>query len=386
MNAAFKPAIFKTFVTKLRGIARRVEQAAKWTLQKKAFQYPVFVGPLVRADVMLAGFLFADQRYEHQLGRVMQNSGEERDESPIKVGPVLERIDRWAKTVKAVRLVSPAKRRPKASSKAASGTPLWDAAASASTPVAKNLTSDFMKAGGQKATVTESARGAHPDKGTAGAAKVSGKAVFYGVGRGFKPGVYTSWDEANKQIKNFSGCRIKKFRTRVGAEKFVKELQEEPQVVWWVLKNSHADGAYESKGLASLYNTFGSTMVKRHSLSAAKRFLGKSRIKVYREDAEGMGSRVDVEAENAASAAASADAPAAAASADVPAAAASASAATKVQRQFFACKDSAQDGVYATLKEVLAAVKGGGVFEVFDTEAEAAEYCKPADAVSGRRD
>ena len=370
VKAAVKPAIFKTFVTKLRGIARRVEQAAKWTLQK-AFQYPVFVGPLVCADIMLAGFLFADQRYEHQLGRVMQNSGEARDESPIKVGPVLDRMDRWAKTVKAVRLVSPTKRRPKASSKAASGTPLWDAAATASTPVAKNLTSAFEKAGGRKAAASESARGAHPDKGTAGAAKVSGKAVFYGVGRGFKPGVYTSWDEANKQIKNFSGCRIKKFRTRVGAEKFVKELQEEPQVVWWVLKNSHADGAYESKGLASLYNTFGSTMVKRHSLSAAKRFLGKSRIKVYREDAEGSGARVDVEAKNEASAAASVEAPAAATST---------SAAAKGKRQFFACKDSAQDGVYATLKEVLAAVKGGGVFEVFYSEAEAAEYCKPADA------
>ena len=377
VKAAVKPAIFETFVTKLRGIAQRVEQAAKWTLQKAFPNYPVFVGPLVCADIMLAGFLFADQRYEHQLGRVMQNSGEDRDESPIKVGPVLDRMDRWAKTVKAVRLVSP-KRRPKASSKAASSTPLWDAAGAAATPVAKNLTSDFDKAGSRKATSTESARGAHPGKSKAGAANASSKSWFYGVGRGFKPGVYTTWNDANKQIKNFSGCRIKKFRSRVGAEKYVKEMQEEPQVVWWVLKNSRADGAYESKGLASLYNTFGTTMVKRHSLSAAKRFLGKSRIKVYREDDEGEGARVDVEAENADNAAASAEVPAAEAS--------TAAATTQVKRQFFACKDSAQDGVYATLKEVLAAVKGGGVFEVFDSEAEAAEYCKPADASPGEAD
>lgn len=147
---------------------------------------------------------------------------EERDHSPIKVGPVLERMDKWAKAVKMVRRVSPAKRTPKASGKATAGTPLWDAAETAATPVAKNLTSDFENAGGRKSTTTESARGAHPGKGVAEATKASSKAVFYGVGRGFKPGVYTTWDEANKQIKHFSGCRIKKFRLRVGAEKYLK--------------------------------------------------------------------------------------------------------------------------------------------------------------------
>ena len=105
-------------------------------------------------------------------------------------------------------------------------------------------------------------------------------------------------------------------------------MQEEPQVVWLVLKNSRADGAYESKGLASLYNCFGSTMVKRHSLSAAKRFLGKSRIEVYREDDEGSGARVDTATEGAADTAAGVDAPAAEADASA--------AAAEVKQQFFA--------------------------------------------------
>ena len=364
VKAAVKPAIFKSFVDKLRGIARRVELAAKWTVQKAFPNYPVFVGPLVCADIMLAGFQMADVRYEHQLGRVMQNSGEPRNEKSISVGPVLERIDKWARTAKFVRRVSPAKRKPaeKASSKAA-----------AATPTARNLSSAFDGAGGGgKSATTESSRGKDAGgKSNAAAAKTSGKSVFYGVGRGFKPGVYTSWDEANAQIKHFSGCRIKKFRSRLNAEQYVKELQAEPQVVWWVLKNSRADGEYESKGLASLYNCFSSTMVKRHSLSAAKRFLGKARIKVYREDAEGPGVAVVGDAEPTGSSASTAAA-----------SATTAAAAKEKQEQFFACKGSDQDGVYRTLKEVLAAVKNGGVFvfEVFSTEAEAAQYCKPEDA------
>lgn len=369
VKAAVKSAIFESFVSKLRGIAGRVELAAKWTVQKAFPNYPVFVGPLVCADIMLAGFQMADVRYEHQLGRVMQNSGEPRNEKPISVGPVLERFDKWAKTVKLVRRVSPAKRKPagKASSKAAAATPMWNAASSAATPTARNLSSAFEGAGGGgKSATTESSREKEEgEKSKATAVKTPGKSVFYGVGRGFKPGVYTSWEEANAQIKHFSGCRVKKFRSRLNAEQYVKGFQAEPQVVWWVLKNSRADGAYDSKGLASCYSCLGSTMVKRHSLSAAKRFLGKTRIKVYREGAEDHGGAATESEESASAATASASTEAAK---------------KEKQEQFFACKGSDQDGVYRTLKEVLVAVKNGGVFEVFSTEAEAAQYCKPEDA------
>ena len=240
------------------------------------------------------------------------------------VRALLERVDRWVKSVKSVRRVSPAKRKPaeRASSKTASATPMWNAASTAATPTARNLASAFEGAGNRgKAVTTESACGTDAGgKSKAAAKNASGKSVFYGIGRGFKPGVYTSWDEANAQIKHFSGCRIKKFRSKLNAEKYVKEMQAEPQVVWWVLKTLRPDGAYESKGLTSIYNCFGSTMVKRHSLSAAKRFLGKTRIKVYREDAEGPGAGLAGEA-----ASAEASAPAAAA-------------AEEKQEQFFACK------------------------------------------------
>ena len=37
--------------------------------------------------------------------------------------------------------------------------------------------------------------------------------------------------------------------------------------------------------------------------------------------------------------------------------------------------------MFTSLKDVLAAVKkGGGTFEAFETEAEAAEYCRPPDS------
>ena len=53
VKATVKSAIYKSFVEKLRGIARRVELAAKWTVQRAFPNYPVFVGPLVCADIML---------------------------------------------------------------------------------------------------------------------------------------------------------------------------------------------------------------------------------------------------------------------------------------------------------------------------------------------
>lgn len=45
---------------------------------------------------------------------------------------------------------------------------------------------------------------------------------FYGIAAGHITGVYTSWDEAQKQIENFKGPRYKRFPTREEAEEFVK--------------------------------------------------------------------------------------------------------------------------------------------------------------------
>ena len=181
-------------------------------------------------------------------------------------------------------------------------------------------------------------------------------------------------------MENFSGFRVKKFKSLGQAEQYIAQVQSEPQTEWWVLKNSTRDGAYESEELATLFKSAGSTLVRRHSLSAAKRFLGKSRLRVYREEPEGSQRKPQTESAHASAAASSItssqESAAAAPSSKRPVASASAGV-----TQFFAIRGGSEDGVYASLKEVLAAVKvGGGMFEVFESEAEAAEFCRPADA------
>ena len=374
VKSAVPQAIFDKFMSDLRATAGKIEQAARWTVQKTFPQYPVFVGPLVCADIMLAGFLFAEARYHHQVGRVMQNTQDARDLSDISMGPVIARLVRWASTVKSVKRASPVKRKPaaeaaKATAAAAGATPLWDAAASADASVARDLNPAFntplpdMKS-------AEHAR-ASPPKST----HKSGKApVFYGVARGFKPGVYTSWDEANTQVKNYSGFRVRKFKSEIEAEHYVAEAQANPQKVWHVLKGSQRDGAYESRDTALIFRCLGSTLVERNSLTAAKRFLGKSRIQVYRTEEEKNEHTSGGEASESSAAPPSSQESAA-------------SAGTQHRRQFFACKGGAEARVFASLKDVLAAVKkGGGTFEAFETEAEAAAYCRPPDVDAGTSD
>ena len=48
------------------------------------------------------------------------------------------------------------------------------------------------------------------------------KAVFYGVRVGRKPGVYTSWEDCQKNVDHFSGADFKKFKTESEAAEFVR--------------------------------------------------------------------------------------------------------------------------------------------------------------------
>ena len=380
VKAAVEPAMFETFVRKLQEIARRVENAARWTVQKAFPAYPVFVGPLVCADVMLAGFAAAEERYHHQVGRVMQNSQEARDRSHVTVSPVLQRLDKWAKTVKPVRRASPVKRRQPArkvktaAAAAAADAPLWNAAASPPASVAKDLKPSFDASENGESKKAAGASAHTP-------ARSKGK-YFYGVARGFTPGVYASWEEANEQVKNFSGSRIKKFKSEDEAKQWVDEIQANPVVKWYVLKGtSRADGAYACKAHASQYRTGRTQLVVNHSLTAAKRFLGTSRLRVYRQIwmKEGQPKSAATPTSQQTATGPSDSQESAAAAPDSQRSAASADAAPETQ--FFAIRGGSEDGVYKTLKEVLAAVKkGGGAFEVFSTEAEAAEYCRPEDS------
>ena len=172
----------------------------------------------------------------------MQNSQEARNLKSVSVGPVIERLEKWAKTVKQAKRPSPDKRKAvvKAAAKiaaSASNTPLWDAAARASSTVAKNLT--FTPRPKTEEKVTERARGAEASaKGKTEPASSGKKSMFYAVARGFKTGVFSSWEEANTQVENFSGFRVKKLKSVTKAEQYIAQVQSEPQTVWWVLKNS----------------------------------------------------------------------------------------------------------------------------------------------------
>src|SRR5699024_5738207 len=50
---------------------------------------------------------------------------------------------------------------------------------------------------------------------------------YYGIQRGRKPGVYTNWTEAQKQIQGFTRPRYMKFSTREEAEEFVRKGREQ---------------------------------------------------------------------------------------------------------------------------------------------------------------
>ena len=367
VKASVSAAIFNKFMRELRELALTIEQAARWTLQRAFSGFPVFVGPLVCADIMVAGFRYAEARYDHQIGRVMQDTQEPRNEEDISVGPVLSQLAAWAKSVAPIKRASPVKSKAfkmgAAPAAAGAENPMWNAASTKPEEVAKDLNADFAAAPADSSVEEKAIE-------TPAKSKSGKKQLFYAVARGFKPGIYTSWEEANTQVKNYSGFKVKKFKTMTEAEQFVQEAQANPDKIWYVLKNSRRDGAYESKAMATFWRGFGSTMVKRTSLTAAKRFLGKSRIRIYRNDWEESGKQDPAKAEGAHGAAAAASSTHASA----------ASAAAEVQTQFFACKGGSEDGVYKSLNEVLTAVKkGGGTFEVFDTEAAAAEYCRPED-------
>ena len=179
---------------------------------------------------------------------------------------------------------------------------------------------------------------------------------FYGVGRGTKPGVYTDSATAKAQVVSFSGFRLRKFKTEARAQQYVADVQAEPQTTWFVLKNSGRDGAYSCKQTAQSFKSRGSTLVERNSLSAAKRYLGTTRVRVYRDESD-SGAEQQSPAKHGHGTASAAEPH---------------GAAVAGTSQFFAVKGGSEDGVYRTLREALGAViKGGGEYEMFGSEAEA---------------
>ena len=161
-------------------------------------------------------------------------------------------------------------------------------------------------------------------------------------------------------MNGVSGARVRRFRSEISAQRFVEEMQaaEETRVHWWVLKDSGRDGAYASRMVAESYKGAGSSLEMRDSLSAAKRFLGKTRIRVFKEQVP------------PAKAAASPSKPMAGPEQRVPVGLGR----KKLSFAVWGVKGGLQPGVYRTLGEVQVAIKGGGDFEQFDNEEDAKAY------------
>lgn len=51
---------------------------------------------------------------------------------------------------------------------------------------------------------------------------------YYAVRKGYKPGIYTSWKNCEKQVKGFKGCEFKSFKTKEEAIKFLNK-QSKPK-------------------------------------------------------------------------------------------------------------------------------------------------------------
>ncbi|TDH66164.1 uncharacterized protein CCR75_002740 [Bremia lactucae] len=44
---------------------------------------------------------------------------------------------------------------------------------------------------------------------------------YYAVAVGRSTGIFTTWDECNEQVKRFSGCKHKKFKTQIEAQAYL---------------------------------------------------------------------------------------------------------------------------------------------------------------------
>lgn len=52
-------------------------------------------------------------------------------------------------------------------------------------------------------------------------------AKFYAVKKGYQTGIFTTWDECQKQTKGYSGAIFKSFKTKIEAENFLQDKSEQ---------------------------------------------------------------------------------------------------------------------------------------------------------------
>lgn len=236
--ATVTPEDWASLVQSLQRQAKSVQRAAMWAMQKEFVSDQVFVGPIVAADVMAAGFEAADARFKAMIRAVSDNSEDELDLGEFSWGEGVENFTTWAKTVSLCKRPS----------------------------VRKKLSSAEDDSGSQSSNVSKKLP------------------WWYGVARGKEVGSFEDWHKKVKTLViGFSGAIFKKFRSRAVAEAFVQRmrLQSSP-AKWFVLKGSQRDGCYSSKLVALSYKG-GGELVPMWSIGTAKEFLGKKHVAVYNE-------------------------------------------------------------------------------------------------------
>ncbi len=70
------------------------------------------------------------------------------------------------------------------------------------------------------------------------------KKKFYAVRKGYKVGVYNTWDECKKQVNGFSGAEYKSFQTLDEAYEYIG-AKKEVEVEHGDFVKAYVDGSYE---------------------------------------------------------------------------------------------------------------------------------------------
>ena len=94
-----KPEKFKACLLQLQEKAKLVQNAAMWTMQAEFRADPVFVGPIVAADIIVAGFKFASGRFCRMTQAIADGESASFKFEKFSWGRAVEAFAAWAATV-----------------------------------------------------------------------------------------------------------------------------------------------------------------------------------------------------------------------------------------------------------------------------------------------
>uniref|UniRef100_A0A6C0EL83 Ribonuclease H n=1 Tax=viral metagenome TaxID=1070528 RepID=A0A6C0EL83_9ZZZZ len=72
---------------------------------------------------------------------------------------------------------------------------------------------------------------------------------MYSVYKGYKPGIYNSWDECKKQINGYSGAKFKKFDNILDAKEFLKHGETNVSHIDKYIKNEQGENPPSNNGI-----------------------------------------------------------------------------------------------------------------------------------------